>query len=78
MANLNLTHEQIRTHMFGMHQLAEHERHAAADALIKLQTKDDWHPEALRRELHALQSAGKLNEATRHVIEKKFFPGHTW
>ena len=75
---IHMTHDQIRAQTFGMHQLAEHERHAASDLIIKMQGKQDWHPDALRRELHKLQSAGKLNETSRHAIEQKFFPGHSW
>lgn len=75
---LHMTHEQIRAHTFAMHNLAEHERHAAGDAIIKLQGQQSWHPDSLRRELHKLQSTGKLTESARHTIEQKFFPGHSW
>lgn len=75
---LHMTHEQIRAQTFAMHQLEERERHAASAAIIKLQGQKKWSPDSLRRELHKMQSVGKLDETSRHAVEQKFFPGHSW
>ncbi|MBI5654526.1 hypothetical protein HZC53_02665 [Candidatus Uhrbacteria bacterium] len=78
MARLNLDHEHIRNQLFKLASLREDERHAVAELIIHLSDVDDWYPEALRRELHKLQSSGTISEADRHAVEKSFFPEHNW
>lgn len=78
MARLNLDHEHIRNQLYKLSSLHEAERHAVAELIIHLSDIDDWYPEALRRELRKLQSAGAISEADRHAVEKSFFPEHGW
>lgn len=78
MARLNITHDQVRSRMYGMSALREQTRHDVAELIIKLSDADDWYPESLRRGLHALQDHGALTESERHSVEKAFFPDHAW
>lgn len=78
MAHLNLDHEHIRNQLYKLSALHEAQRLAVAELIIHLSDIDDWYPESLRRELHKLQSAGTINEAGRHAVEKSFFPEHAW
>jgi len=78
MARLNMDHEHVRSQLYRIVNLHDIARHAVGDLIIKLSDADDWYPEALRRELLKLQHAGELSEANRHVVEKVFFPEHSW
>ncbi|MFZ2804568.1 MAG: hypothetical protein WA001_05085 [Patescibacteria group bacterium] len=78
MANINLTHDQVRSKLFGMSSLSESTRSSVADLIIHLSDAGDWYPESFRRGLQSMQGLGSLTDNQRHELENVFFPGHAW